>query len=355
MSKVEEMSISIIVPVYNAECFLRRCIRSIENQSYSNYEVILINDGSTDGSEAICLDYANRDPRVRYVKQENQGVSATRNKGFHLAKGQYITLLDNDDCLNTNSLEMIAKHAVNNPDVIIMEYRDVSTDEDIERILSTRFENVNTWVINKQAEFLQKEMFCPREEKYKGLTMVFPWGRAYRRGFLIDNELQFDPRIKLCEDVYFNLKLYEKTEKVQFVNYPSYLYFKNVESAGKRFNPSVVAMETNNISILDEYVFSKERDKDYYLAYDNCRCFRYWSCCFAYFVHPQNKKSIFEIIDEMKQFETNTDLRKSFRDLPKLRQAMELKEWLFLMAIKFNLYLPILFFSRSKMKRTRRS
>lgn len=349
----ENIKISIIIPVYNAERCLRRCIKSIENQSYNNYEVILINDGSTDQSEEICLEYANRDKRVRYIKQENQGVSSTRNKGFLLSEGQYITLLDNDDYLNVNCLETIAIHALNNPDVIIMGYKVVDSDEEIEITLSDKMDCSEFFEFNKQTEFLQKEMFCPREEKLKGFTIVFPWGRAYRREFLIDNQLQFDSRIKLCEDVYFNLRLYEIAENVRFVKYPSYLYFKNTESAGKGFNPKVVEMETNNISILDEYVFSQSRSDDYYLAYDNCRCFRYWSCCFAYFVHPQNKKTIHKIANEMKTFEKNTRIRKSFRRLYYLRKSMELKEWVFLMAIKYRLYVPILYFSRKKMRRTR--
>src|SRR5690606_16938614 len=99
--KVEENElISVVIPVYNVELYLDQCIRSIIDQSYSNIEIILINDGSTDGSHEICEPWANKDGRIKYIKQINQGLGPTRNRGINLANGRYITFIDSDDWIH---------------------------------------------------------------------------------------------------------------------------------------------------------------------------------------------------------------------------------------------------------------
>ena len=89
--------ISVIVPVYNVQDYLPRCLESICSQTYGNLEIILIDDGSTDDSPRICREFAERDPRIRYIRTENSGVSAARNRGIGLAQGRWIGFLDSDD------------------------------------------------------------------------------------------------------------------------------------------------------------------------------------------------------------------------------------------------------------------
>ena len=352
MERNGNIDISIIVPIYNAEKYLSRCIDSIRRQSYNNYEVILINDGSTDDSEKICLAYEREDSRVRYIRQENAGVAAARNYGIKNARGKYVALLDNDDYFNYDFLKQIMVHDEQNADILLFQYINV-TGEHTKKQEQVVLEKICTESLVKKGEYLQREMFCPTSEAIKQSTIVFPWGKAYRREFLLENGIHFDSRIKLCEDVYFNLKAYEHAEKVLYVHYPAYFYFQNIHSAGKGFNPKVVEMEEYNIRLLDEFVNAKPRNKEYMKAYDNCLCFRYWSCCFSYFVHPQNTKKIRQITQEMKEFERRTNIRRAFKTLPKIRKSMEKKEWIFLMAVKYHFYVPMLLVARKKMKLSR--
>ena len=104
--------ISIIVPVYNVEAYLAECIGSILAQTYRDLELILIDDGSTDGSSNICVNYADRDDRIRYYYQENAGVSAARNKGIELARGEFIAFVDADDMIHPQTLEVLYKQTV---------------------------------------------------------------------------------------------------------------------------------------------------------------------------------------------------------------------------------------------------
>ena len=99
--------ISIIVPIYNTDCYLRQCLDSIINQSYKNFEVLLINDGSVDDSVMICKEFAEKDSRICYFEKENGGVSSARNLGLKNVKGNYITFVDSDDWVEENYLEVL--------------------------------------------------------------------------------------------------------------------------------------------------------------------------------------------------------------------------------------------------------
>lgn len=193
---------SIVVPVYNAEKWLKRCIHSIRHQSFTNYEVILVNDGSQDASESICLKYAEEDSRVVYIKQKNQGVSVARNNGIKHSTGEYIVFLNNDDYLNTECLKIIKENVSEEPDIVMLEYREVTSKEDIDHMIKTEFCTVKTTLLENQGEYLQKELLCPIDSSLRGISIVFPWGKAYKKSFLLDNNLLFDSDIKLCEDVY---------------------------------------------------------------------------------------------------------------------------------------------------------
>lgn len=109
MENISEPLISVIVPVYNAERFLPYCVDSLVTQSYQNIEILLIDDGSTDGSPAICDRYAEKDPRVRVIHQDNGGISRAQNAGLDAARGDYIAFADNDDILDRRNLEILYK------------------------------------------------------------------------------------------------------------------------------------------------------------------------------------------------------------------------------------------------------
>ncbi len=101
------MKISIVVPIYNAEKYLDRCIQSILNQSYKDLEIILIDDGSTDSSNKICNNYQKRDNRIKFISQKNEGVSAARNRGISEATGEFIGFVDSDDYIQPNMYETL--------------------------------------------------------------------------------------------------------------------------------------------------------------------------------------------------------------------------------------------------------
>ena len=120
------VKISIIVPVYNVERYLGKCINSILNQTFADFELILVDDGSTDRSGYICDDYKKKDNRIKVIHKENGGLSSARNAGLDIAKEKYIGFVDSDDFINKNMYEFLYKDIkVNNSDIAICDYEEV--------------------------------------------------------------------------------------------------------------------------------------------------------------------------------------------------------------------------------------
>jgi len=132
-----ESLVSVVIPVYNVERFLRPCVDSVLGQTFQCLEIILVNDGSTDGSPAICDEYAAADPRIRVIHQENRGLSCARNRGLDVAQGEYVYFLDSDDRITENAIQKLLNRAESeNLEVLLFEGGVI--DEDGERVPSAR-------------------------------------------------------------------------------------------------------------------------------------------------------------------------------------------------------------------------
>ena len=110
--KMKQIALSVIMPVYNGEQYLNYSIQSVLNQTYKDYELILVDDGSTDHSLEICEKYQSKDERIRVISQENKGISGARNAGIDIATGEYITFMDSDDVIQPEMYEIMLNHMV---------------------------------------------------------------------------------------------------------------------------------------------------------------------------------------------------------------------------------------------------
>ena len=127
---LEKELISIIVPIYNVEKYLRQCLDSILNQTYQNFECLLINDGSLDNSADICREYVSKDSRFKYFEKENGGVSSARNLGIECSRGEYITFIDSDDWVDYDYLEVLYNSLVDErADIAISTYKQFNMDD----------------------------------------------------------------------------------------------------------------------------------------------------------------------------------------------------------------------------------
>lgn len=221
--------ISIIVPIYNGEQYLRDCLESILKQKYHNFEVILVNDGSIDSSEAICRQYVNRDDRFRYVQKEHGGASSARNYGLELVKGEYVTFIDADDWVEENYLELLHQSLKeNNADISVSTYKKFDVD--------TNLFYLHAFQINESNQvFTQKELVekLPQLERITESFEIIG-GKLVKKSLLLG--IQFNERTQLSENMEFWFKLYLLSNRIAFVNKEIYNFRLQDSEARKLYN-----------------------------------------------------------------------------------------------------------------------
>lgn len=209
--------ISIVVPVYNVADYLRRCLDSILKQTHDRFEVILVNDGSTDGSAAICQEYLARDSRIRLVHQENQGPSAARNRGIQLAQGEYLTFVDADDFLEATYLEVLYQSLVeHDADISICNF--TSFNEERQSFLFSITQEMFFEQTYSVQEWLQKEGSGANNFH---LVFTFSPMKLFKRSLW---EGITYPLGRLREDDATIYKLYLKAQRIHFSNQALYYY-----------------------------------------------------------------------------------------------------------------------------------
>lgn len=200
--------ITVIVPVYNVELYLKRCLESIINQTYKNLEIILINDGSTDSSGIICDDFKNKDSRIKVVHQENRGQSVARNAGLRIAKGAYISFIDSDDWIELEMFDKLISLMISN-DLEIIECDIIPSNEDKESIKMPSdlvIENVSECLVR----VIEKEKFSVCRRIYKNELL---------------EGISFIPD-KLYEDLFYTIEVLRRIEKIGYFKYPFYIYYR---------------------------------------------------------------------------------------------------------------------------------
>jgi len=279
-----EKKFSIIIPMYNSEKYIKRCIESVINQTYKNIEIILVNDGSTDNTFNLCEDIRRKDSRVILINKENAGVSAARNEGLNIAKGEYIFFLDSDDWIELNSIELLNKIVIQNESdlVIYNTPRKISEElyikekKDLNKILP---DLITTELINA------------------------PWGKLYKNSLIRENNIRFSEDINIAEDFLFNIKYFININSMYLCDNNIYNFDKsNGESLSRRYNPqkyNQLMIINNKISkLLSEYNDVKLINSQKYIRLKNII-----SCCLDLFDYrcQYTKKEKEEIIKRYKK------------------------------------------------------
>ncbi len=217
---MKDCKISVIVPVYKVEKYLKRCVDSIINQTYQNLEVILVDDGSPDGCGAICDEYAARDSRVIVIHQENGGQSKARNEAMKIATGEYYCFVDSDDYMSEDLINVLYQMIIDYDAQVSMSgfcnfKNDYVTDQDIVNSQSEIFELTGYECI--------QNMHMVHDELY-----VVMWGKLFHRS-LFEN-VPF-PEGRICEDLAVLFKIFDKCKKVVYTKETLYYYFRGNESS----------------------------------------------------------------------------------------------------------------------------
>lgn len=270
--------ITVVVPVYNGKKYLSRCLESIINQSYLNIEVVLVNDGSTDSSLAICEEYKMRDSRIIIVNQNNKGLACARNSGLKIASGEYVSFIDSDDRIDLNMFSCFVSIVEEmSPDIIlsnILHYEPGNTKYKIVR-------NKIPYNIELRKKEIEQYLLKP----YYGEEMgIIPSSctKFYSMSFLKKKNLLFDESLKRAEDYWFNFFAFKNASNAYVIDKAFYHYYSNEGSMIRTFREDQFQAFFNNRAIL-----LKEHEKfDFPID---------WICLNNKFLHNINELILLEI------------------------------------------------------------
>lgn len=246
-----EPLISIVVPVYNVEAYLHKCVDSILAQTYRNIEVILINDGSPDKSPEVCDNYAKEDSRVIVIHQKNGGLSDARNTGIEVASGSWISFIDSDDWVERDFIERLLNLAIRHKaDIGICGYRKVLEGGVVEA----------TTIKPKPQATVMNNLDALRDlltrQRYGG---VMTWNKLYRACIFTDNNIRF-PKGRVHEDNFTTYKTFYYANKVAYMDEPLYNYLQRGDSImGEPFSLKRLDI-LDAVSEADQFVRSRKLD-----------------------------------------------------------------------------------------------
>lgn len=246
----EEVKVSIIIPVYNIENYIEKCLKSIEEQLYSCFEVIIINDGSTDDTKKICTEFAAKDSRFNVFNRQNAGVSSARNLGLSISKGKYICFVDGDDYLSKNYLDLLVRY---------ME------SEEADIVCADYYLDVGGQIIVHSQETITPIIFFNKDAinklSDKNLYQGYLWNKIFKQELITTNNIKFDERVKIWEDMLFCLNYLAHSNKVLYVQVPIYYYVQRQNSA---INTSSIWTEHTHLYALEQmWVIAKDYEGDF--------------------------------------------------------------------------------------------
>ncbi|NFO34809.1 glycosyltransferase [Clostridium botulinum] len=238
--------ISIIIPVYNVEEYIRQCLDSIVNQTYSDIEIIIINDGSTDRSYKIIESYLKKYKNIIYIYQENKGVSIARNNALKQASGEYVLFVDSDDYIEITAIEKMYQSAkIYNSDIVICGHIEVFEENNNKKVFNYNYKDDISYsgldVLNMALEFKVKGYLCDK---------------LFKKDLLLDNNFYLEPN-RYIEDWLPVIKCINKSKVITFVKSPLYYYRQRNTSS----------LHTISDKLFDDYIYTVNKINNY--LYEN--------------------------------------------------------------------------------------
>jgi glycosyltransferase involved in cell wall biosynthesis len=241
------VKLSVIVPVYNVQMYLAKCLDSIINQTFTDFELILVNDGSTDNSREICSRYVQKDSRIILLDKKNEGLSSARNYGLSVSSGKFIAFVDSDDWIDLEMyVSMVEAMEEQNADIVICGHNVVNLDGTIKEVNTT-----------------EESVLYQGEEATKLILedvkiFSFSWDKIYKKELF--NEIEF-PVGRIYEDIATTFKLFDKTTSVYHLNRAYYYYLRRQESICNEPDKEVLRIQQNFLSFHERYLFVKANPK----------------------------------------------------------------------------------------------
>ncbi|MDF2903479.1 MAG: glycosyltransferase, partial [Bacillus sp. (in: firmicutes)] len=310
--------VSIIVPIYNIERYLSRCLNSLLTQTLPEIEVIAVNDGSTDSSVTILEQYAEKDDRIKIINKSNGGVSSARNVGMSLASGEYIGFVDPDDWVETDMYKTMYNSAIAEKVDIVMcsylrEFGNHSKEKNFnlpEKVIYNN-EEVKTKLMRRLIGPLENEVANPELLDAWGTV----WSKIYKTDLLKNNELSFIDlkEIGTNEDSLFNIEAFYYSNSFVFINKPFYHYWReNSSSLTSNYKPELLSQWFSLYKRITNFLNEKNLPQEYKLALNNRICLNTMGLGLNT-ISKNNKSNQYEKIKKIDTILNNEKIKKSFR------------------------------------------
>lgn len=238
------MQLSIIVPIYNVEKYLEKCLASIQNQTYTDYEVLMINDGSTDNSKQVAEKFSNADSRFKYFEVPNAGVSSARNIGIGKAGGDYLTFVDSDDYLDLEHAQVFMDKIVRY-DIVVGGYKVIDTEIEVRE--------------HEASEVFDQQQLIQGILKDSAI-FSFPWNKFFRREIIESHNIRFRTDIHYGEDLIFDIQYALQVENAYILNSDSYNYVQHGNSASGKLNKNSLAKRMTDMDAVIRTIELIEKD-----------------------------------------------------------------------------------------------
>lgn len=332
--------VSIIIPVYNGEKHIEKCIRNVLKQTYSNIEIIVLNDGSTDKTKKILENMASESGNLKVINKNNSGVSDTRNLGIKLASGKYVIFLDSDDFLEKQAIEkMMVKVKENNFDILIYGFKvngSSNRSNDTETLKKLCKSSVNKNDILKSVISTKNNIFG------------YVWRALYSKELILKNNIFFPKGIKISEDYMFFLNAINCSKNILIDYNEYYMYNINDQSMSIKYIPSLL----NDMIYVNKWMYENVvKDKEFLL--DGYYC----SVCNTYLRSVQNvvrnpNNSLKECVKLVKDIKKENNFKKYINKVWFKLNSFTFKSFVSILMFKFNLdsLYVLLFYIKERMK-----
>lgn len=244
--------ILIVLPIYNVEKYLTKCIETVINQTYKNIEVILVDDGSTDSSSKICDEFKKKDGRIKVIHKKNGGLSDARNIGLEIAKGKYVGFIDSDDYIEKNMFEILYNKIIKyDADVVKCEY-------------AYNNSNIANGTLNiKEDKFIKKEEFEPLfyDKFFVDMNVHNLWDQMFKKELIVDCLSYINTDITMGDDLEINIQLFKNIRNILFIPDVLYHYSYNCDSISN--NSKIVNIKKKIVDITKSYYHAYESIEEY--------------------------------------------------------------------------------------------
>ncbi len=288
-----DIVVSFIVPVYNVSKYLNRCLDSLAAQANQGIEVIMVDDGSTDDSGAICEEYAKKYSNFYVYHQKNKGIPGARNTGLSYAKGEWICFVDSDDYIESDFMKNVSLDKYSEYDIIYFGFSRVDESGNITKMPIWE----NSMVLSREKSkllgciILHPDIMADSGIFPSGYQFTTAWGKLFKHAFLTDNDIMFQESVRRSEDVIFSFEVFLKKPVCYLEKQYLYFYQYNQSSITTKYNPDI----SKQYEILYNKIMvaiDNSDEKDVYLVHLPYRAVRnFMFCCNQDFCHAQNKDS----------------------------------------------------------------